>query len=197
MKPEEITSIPKMFLIDCLKEVDGCGGERTIELRIDPDAEIAEGYCVQCGQHWTVAEKNMKIFEKLIQSEEGQKQRDVMLITKHAVFDMLGVKPYPMEYDDERAACQAVLERFAESVKKASIDYEIIEPHMPLVQHLMSTVNKELDKDKPSFEPVRVMMTKVLNVHIEATTHLASLEGGESERDKFIEEKTKEIINGS
>lgn len=194
MKPEEITSVPKMFLVDCIKDCNGCGGERTIELRIDPDAEIAEGYCVQCGQHWTVADKDMEIFRRLIQSEEGQKDRDIMLITKHVVFDMLGVKPYPKKYDDERAACQAVSDRFAEVVKKASESYEIIEPHMPLVQYLMGVTNKELEKNEPSFEPVRVAMTKVLNVHIEATSHLGSLEGGESERTKFIEERTKEIV---
>lgn len=195
MEMNEVTTLPKVFLVDCLKECGGCDGEESIELRADPDKEQAEGYCIKCGKHWTVAKKDLKIIQTLVQSEEGQIDRDTMLITKHVVFDTLGVKPYPFKYDSDKVAIEVVLEKLIPTIKQLSEQYDIIEPHIPMLSALFDVCNKELEKDNPDFEPVRIMMTRVINAHIEATRCLSSLDGGKSERSEFIEEVMNELIN--
>lgn len=192
---ETITPYPKMFRVDCIKECQGCDGHQTIELRLDPDADKATGHCVQCGKEWFVADKDLKIFEKLIQAEEGQVERDIVLITKHAVFDLVGVKPYPKEYESEKVACEIVRDKLAEKIMAASKQYEIIEPYMPLIVLVSRAVEKALKASPVSFEPVRLTMTRVVNAHIDATKFLADLDGLESERTKFLEEQVKEIAS--
>ena len=195
MKVDEITSIPKMFLVDCLQNCEGCGGTQSIELRIDPDTDTAKGYCVRCGKHWNVNEKDYHVFQKLIEAEGGQIARDTLLITKHAIFDMLGVKPYPTTYKDEKAAIVAIPGRFVEVVQEASEKYEIIKPVLELVSKLFVVCKNELMKPEPSFNNILPPLTACVNAHIEATLYLQPLEGQESEREAYIASKIKEFAD--